>query len=76
MDTAKVFTNGRSQAVRLPRAYRFEDDEVCITRVDDMVILYPRRKGWDLLARGIERFTGDFMADRDQPAEIDKRQEL
>ena len=65
-----------SNPARLPRKYRFEEDEVCITRVDDMVILYPRRKGWDLLARGIERFTGDFMADRDQPAEAEKRQGL
>jgi antitoxin VapB len=76
MDTAKLFVNGRSQAVRLPKDYRFEGDEVFITRVDDMVILYPRRKGWDLLVRGIERFTEDFMADRDQPARADKRKDL
>lgn len=68
MTTAKLFINGRSQAVRLPKEYRFEEDEVFITKVDDMVILYPRRKGWDLLARGIERFTDDFMAERVQPA--------
>ncbi len=76
MDTAKLFTNGRSQAVRLPKEYRFDEDEVFITKVDDMVILYPRRKGWDLLARGIERFTEDFMAERDQPAEVDERESL
>lgn len=76
MNTAKLFTNGRSQAVRLPKEYRFDDDEVFITRVDDMVILYPRRKGWDLLARGIERFTADFLADRDQPPAPDERPEL
>lgn len=76
MDTAKLFTNGRSQAVRLPKEYRFDEDEVFITKVDDMVILYPRRKGWNLLARGIERFTDDFMAERDQPAEVDERESL
>ena len=57
MKTAKLFTNGRSQAVRLPKDYRFEDDEVFITKLDDMVILYPRRKGWELLCKGIDRFT-------------------
>jgi len=76
MDTAKLFTNGRSQAVRLPKEYRFDEDEVFITKVDDMVILYPRRKGWDLLARGIERFTEDFMAERDQPTQVDERKSL
>jgi len=76
MNTARLFINGRSQAVRLPKEYRFDDDEVFITKVDDMVILYPRRKGWDLLARGIERFTEDFMAERDQPAQADERESL
>lgn len=76
MKIAKLFTNGRSQAVRLPKEYRFTEDEVFITRVDDMVILYPRRKGWHLLARGIERFTGDFMAERDQPTGPDEREGL
>jgi antitoxin VapB len=76
MNTAKLFINGRSQAVRLPKEYRFDEDEVFITKVDDMVILYPRRKGWDLLARGIRRFTEDFMAERDQPARADERESL
>lgn len=76
MDVAKIFINGRSQAVRLPKEYRFDEDEVLITRVDDMVILYPRRKGWDLFARGLERFTADFMADREQPADPDERAAL
>lgn len=77
MNTAKLFINGRSQAVRLPREFRFDDDdEVYITRVGDMVILYPRRKGWDLLARGIERFTDDFMADRAQPGAAEDREAL
>ena len=76
MYTAKLFINGRSQAVRLPKEYRFAEDVVFITKVDDMVILYPRRKGWDLLAKGIKRFTDDFMADRDQPAGAEERPHL
>ncbi len=76
MHTAKLFTNGRSQAVRLPREFRFDESEVFITKVNDMVILYPRRKGWDLLGKGIARFTEDFMADRDQPTGAEERQRL
>jgi virulence-associated protein VagC len=41
-----------------------------------MVILYPRRRGWDLLAKGIERFTADFMSERDQPSNVDERKSL
>ncbi len=76
MNTARIFINGRSQAVRLPKACRFDEDEVFITKIDDMVILYPRRKGWDLLAKGIERFTDDYLQERDQPGEPDERESL
>lgn len=76
MKTAKIFITGRSHAVRLPREFRFDTDEVCIARVDDMAILYPHKKGWALLERGIRSFTEDFMADRDQPTEAEQRAEL
>ena len=47
-DTAKLFMNGRSQAVRLPREFRFEGDEVAIRKSGDAVILEPLRprRGW------------------------------
>ena len=76
MQIAKVFQSGRSQAVRLPKACRFDVDEVFVARLDDMVILYPKDKGWELLERGIERFTEDFMAERDQPEQPDERRSL
>jgi virulence-associated protein VagC len=44
---AKLFRNGRSQAVRLPRAFRFEGDEVSVRREGDAVILEPiRKRAW------------------------------
>ena len=76
MDTAKVFTTGRSQAVRLPKKYRFKAKEVLINKVDDMVILFPRKKGWDLLAAALDRFTEDFMAERRQPNKAEERRSL
>ncbi|NOZ74221.1 MAG: AbrB/MazE/SpoVT family DNA-binding domain-containing protein, partial [FCB group bacterium] len=42
METAKIFSNGRSQAVRLPRKYRFDDKEVYIKRLGNTVILIPK----------------------------------
>ena len=43
LDTAKVFTTGRSQAVRLPKAYRFDTDEVTIEKVGNAVVLRPKQ---------------------------------
>lgn len=49
MQTAKLFKNGRSQAVRLPAEYRFEGDEVLIRRdpVTGDIILSPRNKTFE-----------------------------
>jgi len=46
-DTAKVFMNGRSQAVRLPAEYRFDCDQVAIRRVGRHLILSPRFTDWE-----------------------------
>jgi antitoxin VapB len=75
METAKLFKNGKSPAVRLPKAYRFKGDEVMITRVGNAVILYPKKMKWDLLINSLDKFSDDFMTDRDQPA-LDKREEI
>jgi antitoxin VapB len=75
MDTAKLFENGRSQAVRLPNAYRMKGKEVSITKVGDAVILLPRRKKWDSLFESLKEFSDDFMNERVQPPQ-EKRSEL
>jgi antitoxin VapB len=66
--TAKVFTTGRSQAVRIPKEYRFSCDEVLIERDGERVILTPRAKSWrDYFARAA-RFTDDYPDDpEDRP---------
>jgi len=73
MYTAKIFTNGGSQAVRLPKEYQFSTKEVCVNRVGDLVMLYPKDKGWEILEQSLEQFTPDFMAERDQPPQADER---
>lgn len=67
MQTAKLFTNGRSQAVRLPKEFRFEGDEVFIKRVGDAVVLLPRKQGWDTLAQALDAFEPGFTLERNQP---------
>jgi len=73
MNTAKVFRTGRSQAVRLPKEFRFKDREVGINKVGNLVVLFPRSKGWELLAGSLEKFTEDFLSERRQPSKPEKR---
>ena len=61
MMTAKLFENGRSQAVRLPKEYRFNGDEVAINKVGDIVILMPKENKWSAFLNSLELFSDDFM---------------
>ena len=61
MMTAKLFENGRSQAVRLPKEFRFEGDDVAINKVGDVVLLFPKEKQWAGFISSFELFTDDFM---------------
>ncbi len=67
IDTAKLFTNGRSQAVRLPREFRFEGDEVFIRRDGNEVILSPRPNSWENFFDSGNTTTDDCFLDRDDP---------
>lgn len=62
--TAKLFNNGRSQAVRLPAEFRFEGTEVYIRKEGEQVILSPRPTSWDDFFDSSLRATEDFMAER------------
>lgn len=61
--TAKVFENGRSQAVRLPKEYRFNDEEVAINKIGDIVILMPKENKWSGFLSSLNLFSEDFMND-------------
>jgi antitoxin VapB len=68
MERAKLFWSGRSQAVRLPKEFRFEGDEVRIRREGQAVVLEPIAEDWAWLDALAGSFGEDFMADgRDQP---------
>ena len=74
MKSAKLFKNGESQAVRLPKEFRFSGDEVFIKRVGNAVVLLPKARSWDTLLESLEKFPPDFMTNREQPAEVDHRE--
>ena len=73
---AKIFKNGSSQAIRLPKEFRFEDDEVYVKRIGSAVLVFPKDKAWDLMAGAIGKFDDDFMHERNQPAESEEREPL
>ena len=73
MQTAKLFKNGRSQAVRLPKEFRFDDSEVFIAKIDNVVMLIPHNDPWAGLVGSLNRFSDDFAVARTQPAAEERR---
>ena len=63
MQTAHLFSNGRSQAVQLPKEYQFKGENVYIQKVGEVVILIPVDKDWETFLHGLNSFSDDFMAE-------------
>ena len=74
---AKVFLNGRSQAIRIPKDFRVDSDEVYIEKIGSTLVITPKKKNrWDELYEALEEIdTSDFMSERTQPP-LDKREDL
>lgn len=71
MDTARLFQSGRSQAVRLPKEYRFTGTEVGVRHLGNGVLLLPLDNPWGTLEAALSAFEPDFVLTREQPeAEI------
>jgi len=68
MNTAKLFKNGKSQAVRLPKEFKFEGSEVYIKRIGQNVMLIPMNDPWGTLIDSLDKFSDDFMSQRTQPS--------
>ena len=68
METAKLFQNGKSQAVRLPKGFRFGSDRVYIKRIGNAVVLLPYQTPWNSLVDSLSLFSADFMQERNQPS--------
>jgi antitoxin VapB len=75
MDTARLFQSGRSQAVRLPKAYRFTGTEVVVKRFGNGVLLLPADDPWQTLQAGLATFEPGFELVREQP-ETQQRDEI
>lgn len=75
MTRARLFRNGHSQAVRLPRGFTFAGSEVLIRRVGNGVLLLPATDPWGGLEEALASFSEDFMEERPQPL-FDAREPL
>jgi len=76
MKTAKLFMNGQSQAVRLPKEFRMTGDEVYIKKQGEVIMLLPKEKSWDTLFNSLKHFAKDFEIERNQPVENQKREPM
>ncbi|MBN1907202.1 MAG: AbrB/MazE/SpoVT family DNA-binding domain-containing protein [Deltaproteobacteria bacterium] len=77
MDTAKLFINGRSQAVRLPKTYRFEGKEVYIKKVSQGILIIPKDSSvWSVWEENLKKYDEPFISDRNQPDSQQERDGL
>lgn len=67
MKTARLFINGRSQAVRLPKDCRFSGSDVYIKKLHGVVMLIPKDDPWASFVHSLDHFSDDFMNTREQP---------
>lgn len=74
--TAKLFQNGKSQAVRLPKEFRFEGDEVYIRKQGDDVVLSPQKDPLQRFLNSLAMFDDEVCIERNQPKHVDKREPL
>ena len=69
---AKLFTSGRSQAVRLPKALRFDGNEVIAKRFGNGVLLLPMDNPWQLMREALVEFEPGFELQREQPPQQER----
>lgn len=75
MNTVKLSIEGDRQTIVLPKEYQFQDKEVYIKKIGNVVILISKENPWQILFDSLKLFSEDFMATREQPA-LDIREEL
>ncbi len=73
MITASLFKNGSSQAVRIPKEFRFKGERVEIKKIGNCILLIPIGSSWDSFIDSLDEFSEDFMEERKQP-ELQQRE--
>ncbi len=73
MKTAKIFRSGNSQAVRIPKEFQMQGDEVEIERKGEVLLLRPKKRSWDAFNESLQKFTDDFMSEGRTQGRVQKR---
>lgn len=76
METAKIFSNGGSQAVRLPKTCRFNTNEVFVNRIGDVIMLVPKESRWENLLASLVLFTDDFLSEKIESLPLEEREQI
>jgi len=76
MKSSKLFNNGRSQAVRLPKEFRFEGTEVYVKKLGNTVVLIPTADPWANLRKSLTMFPADFMKDGREQTQLKEREDF
>ena len=76
MQLAKLFKNGQSQAVRLPKEYRFEGKDVYIKKIDGIVLLIPKNDVWSAFVESLEKFSDDLFLEERSQGYVEERKKL
>lgn len=72
MHKAKVFANGRSQAIRLPKEFRVDADEVCLRKTAEGFVV-TTRDPWDVFLEGVDALSDGFMAEGRRQPPLERR---
>ena len=75
MEVAKIFQSGRSQAIRLPKEFRFEGKEVVVKHFGNGVLLLPLNNPWEIMQEAVFEFEDNFLFEREDQG-IQSREEL
>ena len=76
LETAKIFTNGGSQAIRLPKRYRFNAEEVFVNQIGNIVMLIPKDDRWQSMLSSLDLFTDDFLAEGVESLPLEEREAI
>ena len=72
MTVAKVFQTGRSQAIRLPKEFRVNVDQVYLQRTAEGFLVIPRNP-WELFFEGVQALSDDFFSEGRKQPELERR---
>jgi antitoxin VapB len=76
MLTTKIFKSGNSQAVRIPKEYQLDGEELYINKIGNTIVLFPKNDPWELFKKSLADFSDDYLADgRNQP-KMQKRKQV